>query len=275
MIRPMVRVLTAVAFFVPFLAISAQMNRGPETPVFPSDSQPNSCEPDDPLLARSDALYRAGHPAAALRLLDERLREENPHGAVLWRAGRAALALGWIDPNPSTSIPQYVEAQVFGRRAVRALPECTEPRFLLAAALGRHAVVDQNVRVIAPLAKELHGEVERLLMIDPEHPGGHNILGKLHFEMMKTNWFVRQIGIRLVGGAGGFEPGWDAAELHLRRAVELEPRMVVHRLELGRLLHRRREPGARAELEAARDLPLFHPQDALLREEAIRLLADL
>jgi tetratricopeptide (TPR) repeat protein len=223
--------------------------------------------------AAADSAYFAGRPADAFagycRLLESAPRDT----ALLWRAARAALATGWLEPNRSISVAWYHRAQEYGRRALAAAPDDAKAQYWLAAALGREAQVSGDVRARVREGQEAYDLVLRILARAPDHAGAHNMLGQLHYQVMNTPWAMRVIGLRLLGARLHFRPSWEEAERQLVRAVELDPSAIAYRLELGRLYLRTGRPlPARAQLQRALALPRVHPPDALFQKEAAALM---
>jgi len=224
------------------------------------------------IAADADRLYYNGRPAESLAALRAHIVTAPSDTGALWRAARAALAVGWLEPDEPVSIRSYREAEQLAHDAVRADPGSTAAHYILAAALGRRALIAKTPRAAATLASQVHSEAMLLLKLDAQHAGAHSVLGQLHAEAMRKPWAVRVIGLRLGGGVS-FKPDWKDAERELRTAAELEPEMIVHRFELARVYHdTKRAALAMPLLEQVLAMPVVHPMDALLQENARRLL---
>jgi tetratricopeptide (TPR) repeat protein len=222
--------------------------------------------------AGADSLYYAGRPAESLALLRAHLTAFPADADALWRAARAALATGWVEPNESASIQSYLEAEQFARGAIRAAPQRTEGHYVLAAALGRRALIAKTPRAAATLANQVHREATALLALDARHAGAHSILGQLHAETMRKPWAVRVVGLRLGGGVE-FKPSWTAAERELRTAIDVEPEMMLHRFELARAYtDMKRASLAKPLLEQVVTMPIVHPMDRLMQQQARHML---
>jgi tetratricopeptide (TPR) repeat protein len=221
----------------------------------------------------ADSAYFAGRPSEAFAEYCRLLKSAPRDTALLWRAARAALATGWIEPDESVSVAWYHRAQEYGGRALATSPVNANALYWLATALGREAQVSGDVRSRTRKAQEAYDLVLRILEQTPDHAGAHNVLGQLHYQVMKTPWALRVIGMRLLGARLRFHPSWEEAERQLSRAVELDPSVIAFHLELGRLYLRRGQPAeARAQLQRALALPVVHPPDDLFQKEAAALL---
>jgi tetratricopeptide (TPR) repeat protein len=235
----------------------------------------NSGISTDSAITIGDSLYRRGDAAGALAVYQDAIGAAPDSPSLAWRASRAALAIGWMEPNEEKSIRRYGEAQRYALRAVTLAPTDTNALLWLAVSKGRQAQVDDDPRTVVRLAREAHDVVVKLLAIDSTNAAAHNFLGQLHYQVMKTPWLPRMIAMHLLGGVH-FEPSWAVAEAQLTRAVELDPDAILFRLELGRYYARRGNvEQARVNLRKAASLPRRHPQDVLLQHEAQSLLDGL
>jgi len=121
--------------------------------------------------------------------------------------------------------------------------------------------------------RDIYDEVLRLRALAPEHPGGEHALGRLHAGVMRLNPVLRFVAVRLVGGDVLRGASWESAEAHFRRALELEPDAVQHRLELALILiDRDRRAEALALLDGVQAVPARDPMDAIYRARAIAIL---
>lgn len=143
-----------------------------------------------------------------------------------------------------------VEAERYARAAVDLMPDSAQGYFLVAAALGLrtdHESARQRVR----MAGEVHAAALAALKREPDHAGAHHVMGRLHLEAMQVAGVTRLVAMHLFGSTMMRRASWEQAETHLRRATELEPDLLLHRLWLGRLhVARDDEDDARRELEA-------------------------
>lgn len=225
-------------------------------------------------LARADELYFAGRPHDALVELEGTLARTPEAYRALWRASRAALARGLLQETVEEQNRWYRRGAAYGRRAVALRPsDGLEGRYWLAANAGLHAIQAGEPGEIAELAEEVHRETTFVLEREPDHAGAHNVLGQLHFEIMKLSAVERWLGRLLLGGDALAIASWEGAERHLARAARLEPSMIRYRLDLARLhLHRDRPRPAVEHLRAALRLEPRHPPDPRFQNRARELL---
>jgi tetratricopeptide (TPR) repeat protein len=225
-----------------------------------------------PAIARADATYFGGRPAEALAAYDSLLAHDSTNVDLLWRASRAALALGILNPRQDSDEPMYLRAEALARTAARLRPDRIEGHYWMAAAMGRRAL-HADIRTTARLARAVDESATRALAIDSLHAGAHDVLGKLNSEVRTLPAIYRFVAGRLLGVSVARHTSWALAEQHLRRAVELDPTMIIYRLDLGQLYVRTgRMTDAERVLRAASTLPRIHPPDAEFQREALALL---
>lgn len=225
---------------------------------------------------RSDRHYVRGRAASSLHALGGVLEAPGPPYPVLWRAARASVALALLSRDVPTQRRRLRDGIRHGRRAVRADSAGVCGRYWLAAGAGLLAIRIPAEERVADLGRVAHDQALWILEGRPDHAGAHNVLGRVHFEVMQLPAWKRWLGGLL--GVGDFIDGasWEGAERHLRAAVRGAPAMIYYRLDLARLLAvRDRGPEARGELEAIVDMPIRHPPDPALKDRARALLDSL
>ncbi|HTR97292.1 MAG TPA: hypothetical protein VMH61_05275 [Candidatus Acidoferrales bacterium] len=167
------------------------------------------------------------------------------------------------------------EAVEHARDALKAAPDSSGGHLWLAVALGRQALSEGPKTKLA-LSREIKSEVDRALAIDPQLGRAWHVLGIWNEKLASLNFMERMAANTVLGGV---PPGasMDNAESAFRKAIELEPDYVNHRLEYGRLLHDlHRDADARRELEKALALPpTSDALDVRYQSEARTLLAKL
>jgi hypothetical protein len=226
-----------------------------------------------PSIARVDSAYIAGNPTAALSMCDSLLARDSTDFDVLWRASRAALALGILDPRPTNDYPMYLRAESLARTAARLRPERIEGHYWLAAAMGRRAL-HSDFRTTARLAKAVDESANRALAIDSMHAGANDVIGKLNSEVSNLSPMVRFVAGHFLGVSVARHTSWALAEHYLRRAVGQDSTMILYRLDLGQLYVRRHQwADAERVLRDVATMPRVHPPDEVFRSEALALLA--
>ncbi len=230
---------------------------------------------DDPAIVEGDELHRRLRPLDALESYQTLLRRDSTHAAALWRAAREAVNLGMLTGDAGARAEWYESAEAYARRAVASDSSSADGWTWLAIALGRRAL-GEGPRTKVRLSTEIREAALRALELDPDAAAAHHVLGEWHAEIRRLGGLTRFAARTLLGADTFDEATWADAERHLRRAVELEPGGLIHRLALARLLLDRDRPDeARLELQEVLDRPAVEPTDARHKQEAQDLLRDL
>lgn len=223
----------------------------------------------------ADLLYFAGRPQEAYEILSARLEIAPKDYDALWRAARCAVVLGidadgiypqnaWLDP-----------AIELGDRAVAERPDGIEGLYWRGAAEGRRAL-NAGPGYAAELAQRVYDDAHAILAVDSLHGGAHNLLGKLNYEVMSLSRVERFIGKVLVRKPAIRNSSWQAAEYHLKAAVDAWPELVLFEFDLAQLYKKRgRKDEARAAFRRVIEMPAVHPPDGRLKKEAEALLEEL
>ncbi len=221
-----------------------------------------------------DSLYFNLRPAESLERCDSLLIARPGDFELLWRASRAALVLGILADHPDTQRRMYLRAEELARRTALLDERRVEGHYWLAAAMGRRALHESIITTVR-LATAVNDEANAVLAIDSLHAGAHDVLGKLSSEVMNLPTFLRVVAGRVLGVPVARYASWEEAERHLRRAIALDPEMVLYRADLAQLyLRMGRRAEAEQEVHRLRALPRVHPPDALFQREALERLSD-
>eukprot|EP00884_Botryococcus_braunii_P006378 jgi/Botrbrau1/15741/Bobra.4_1s0109.1 len=158
--------------------------------------------------------------------------------------------------------------------AIQADPVHGLPHVACCISMGRMALFSDNKGKVA-LAKTARDHAVIALQKAPELDLAHHLMGRWHWEMAQLNSIVRTL-IRFVYGtslaSGSFTEALDC----YRKAAELNPSRLVHRVEVGRSLARMgKKAEALDELSAAVELPIEDINSYLQREDARLLIKEL
>ena len=218
--------------------------------------------------ARADSVFFHGDAVGSLEIARSGLAQDSTDVGLLSRAARSEIALGILDTSRAGSDAHYVRAIVVARRAVAYAPGEADTHYWLAAALGRRAL-KAGFRVALPLASETYHEASRALALDSLHAGAHDVMGKLHSEVRKLPWMVRRLIAILTSLDVARIATWESAEAHLKRAIALDPTLMIARVDLSQLyLRTGRRAEAVALVEELERMPRRTPVDGFLQVEA-------
>ena len=177
--------------------------------------------------------------------------------AALCRAAKLAMTIGLLtDPgHDAVRMAWFHEAEGYAHRALLVDPDSPEALFMEASALGlqmHHLPGGDRVR----MANQVLAKAERILELDPDHPGGLHLMGRLAAEGMRVGPVKRFLVSRFMGGDVLSAASWEKAETSLRAAVDAEPHDPMHRIELALVLRDTgREESAREHLRRVLALP--------------------
>lgn len=223
---------------------------------------------DSNTLGGADSLYFAGRVADALVRYESLLAARPNDFEVLCHAVRAEITTGVLSDRGDVQESSYRSAEEFARRAIAVDSMRADGHYWLAASLGRQALRSE-LKKAARLAKATNAEALRALAIDSTHAGAHAVLGKLNSEVRNLSAFVRFVAGRLLGVSIARETSWEAAEMHLKRAIQMDSTSILYRTYLAQLYQRM---GRRAEAEGVVNqllaMPRIQPDDAHFQQEA-------
>lgn len=222
---------------------------------------------DSSALGAADASFFAMEYPVAVTAYNALLlsRPEDPQ--ILWRLARAHVCLAEVQDDAQRKSMCEI-AERYARRCIRADSGVAEGHTWLAAALG-YIALDEGAHRQAQFSKEILGETDRALQLNPRDDAALSIRGSVFRALGNVSWVKRQLASLLFGGvpSGGFEE----AEAALHEAIALAPDVMRHSYELGVLyLDWGRQDDARRVLEQALSMPVRVAIDKPRREK-IRL----
>jgi tetratricopeptide (TPR) repeat protein len=164
--------------------------------------------------------------------------------------------------------PMYATSEKYARNAIKLNADTAEGYFEVARALGR---LSQLRGVLAALTQGLGNQIkdnlDKALKIDPQYASAMVALGLWHAEIVGK-------GVAFLYGADG-----NRGIALFQRAIKLEPKVIIHRVEYARgmtLIDKKKHLAeAITQLETAVTLAPRDAAEKLDLERAKRELADL
>lgn len=230
-------------------------------------------------LQRADTLYASFKTAEALRELLKILQINPQHHEALCKTARAYIDLGDMIPETGPGwqdkrLLHYGTAEQYARRAVKSDSESTWGHFYLAASLGKIALNSPIPKQI-DLSHEIRQQVEKALELDPRNGFAYHVYGIWQRRMAEIGQMSRMLASVLLWRTvpkGSFEK----SEEYFDKAISLNPKIIVHRLELAKTyLVQEKWPQARNSLKAVLELPVQFSDDSLHKREARTLLEEV
>jgi len=181
------------------------------------------------------------------------------------------LAEARAHPDQGERIRLFEKVEALANQRLEEDPEDMDARWWRVAVWGLR-VDEESARGMVRYARAAYEDAQWILERDPDHPGAHHVMGRLHAGILRVNRIVRFFASRLVGDEALRNASWDSAEYHLRRAVAGEPHALYHRIELILVLEDRgMEDEARAEYRAMMAMGDTDPMDPVVRERALSI----
>jgi tetratricopeptide (TPR) repeat protein len=232
------------------------------------------CQRDNPQIAQwqqnADRLYARFRAREAAGELHKVLQIDGENFEALIKLARAYIDIGdhiaenGID-SKERKMKEYSKAEDYARRAVKVDPSSTWGYFWVAASLGNIAMVS-SVEKQLDLAGEIRDAIEESIARDPHNGLAYHIYGVWHRKLAALGQ-----GRRILAG-GSLQKSIE----YLRKAVALNPTVILSRLELARSYIAVQDfPDARAMLKAILALPIQFSDDAKHKEESAQLLQEI
>lgn len=233
------------------------------------------------LITDGDAAYEAGKMAEAAEAYVQALRADpNSYEAAVKASdtyrewGQLSLERDPANPKVNVKEDRFIQAEAYGRHAIKLQPEDADGYFQTAASIGRRAQMMPKGKTRVSLANEIRELAEQAVEINPDHDGALHVLGTWNREITNLSGLERFFFKLLGGNPEG--ASYVQAEQYLRRALELAPNSVSHHLDLGKVyMDMERWDDARKEFHRALELPPSTPVDPLYQAEAGSLLGEL
>ena len=227
----------------------------------------------------ADRLYAQFKAREAAAELQKILEVDGSNFEALIKIARAYVDIGDMIPESGANwkarkLKEYVTAEDYARRAIKVNPNSTWGHFWVAAALGNSAMVSPDARQLE-LAGEIRAALEKAIALDPKNGLAYHAYGVWHRKVSEIGVASRALAPVLYGQSvptGSLERSVE----FLKRAVELNPTVIVSRLELARshVAKEEWEP-ARVLLRSIPDLPIRFSDDSKHKKQAAQLLAEI
>jgi FimV-like protein len=241
------------------------------------------CNTDNPeiaqLLKNAERLHTQFKPKEAVNELQKVLQIEAHNFEALVMLSRAYIDIGDSIPEGSPDwqarrMKEYKIGEAYARKALAVNPNSTWGHFYVAGSLGNIAMVSPVERQI-DLATEIRSSTEKAIALDPQNGFAYHIYGVWHRKMAEIGKMSRMVASVLYGRSipdGSLE---KSAEF-LRKAVALNPTVIVSRLELARTyVAMGNSSQARNFLKSVEELPVQFSDDREHKQKAKQLLEEI
>ena len=225
---------------------------------------------------RLHAEFKAKEGAMELRKV---LQLEPRNVEALAKLSRAYIDIGDSIPENHLNwkeqrIREYRTAENYARQAIKADPDSTWGHFYLAASLGTLAGVSPVAKQIE-MAEEIRAAAETAIALDPQNGFAYHVYGVWHRRMAEIGKTRRMFASLWYGRPlprGDLEKSLE----FLKKAVAINPKVIISRLELARTHVARHEwAAARAQLNSVAELPAKFSDDAKHKRHAQELQEEI
>ena len=207
------------------------------------------------------------------------LRIDGRNFEALIKLARAHVDIGDLIPENGSDwkerkMKEYGVAEDYARRAVKVDSQSAWGHFWIAASVGNIAMVSPISRQV-DLAGEIRDEVEKALALDPNNGLAYHVYGVWHRKVAEIGAASRVLA-SVIYGRSLPNASVEKSIEYLKRAVALNPRTIVSRLELARshVAKEEWEP-ARTLLKSTPELPIQFSDDAKNKQKAEQLLEEI
>lgn len=226
-------------------------------------------------VSKGNIAYEARDATDALGAYEKALAVDPDNYEALWRASRSQIDLAAAEPNAANQSAMYKTAQEHAAHAVQVNPSLAQGHFVLGEALGRMAL-SLGARDRVRYAGRVRDQAMECLKIEPKNPGCLHVMGVWNAEVMRLNGLTRMIARNFLGGQVFAEASWTNARQYLESAVTIDPRRIVHRLDLARVYADMGLPSlAKTEYEAVLSGELIDYNDPRYKTDAAAALKRL
>jgi len=231
------------------------------------------------LFKNAERYYKQFKPKEAAAELEKVLQLEPENFEALAKLARAHIDIGDMIPQTASDgqekrMKEYKTAEGYARKAIAANPNSTWGYFYVAASLGNVAMLS-SVGTQIDLAGEIRGAVEKAIALDPQNGFAYCVYGIWHRKMAEIGKTKRMFASLVYGRAvpaGTLEKSVE----YLKKAVMLNPTVIVSRLELAKsYVAMENWPLARTILASIRELPIQFSDDASHKQKAEVLLQEI
>ena len=239
----------------------------------------NDGSPISRLLHRSDELYASFKTKEAMEELLKVLEMDPQNHEALSKMARIYIDFGDVisETEPDwreKKLKQYETAEQYARQAVKVDPNGTWGHFYVAASLGKIALVSPIPKQI-DLSHEIQTAVEKSIALDPQNGFAYHVYGVWHRKVAEIGKMSRVTASVLLWRTVP-QGSIEKSEEYLNKAISLNPRVIIHRLELAKTsLALNKSQQALNNLKSIFDLPVQFSDDPRHKKEAQQLLQEI
>ena len=182
------------------------------------------------LIAEAKSLDASAHEEEALQKFLHILQLDPDNYEATWNISLLYSKIGNRFTNIEKEREQYFNyAKQYAERALRLNPNDAESNYVMAAAMGRMALVSGPKEKVAA-SRDIRKYAELAIQFNPNHAGAWYILGKWNYEVANLNWAEKTAANVLFGGIP--EGTLDEAIKDYVKAIKLDPDYILYYRDL-------------------------------------------
>lgn len=221
------------------------------------------------LISSGDSAAKVRDAVSALKFYEAAHSKDSTNAVALYKAAKVLVSLVEFESDPEKKKLNVAKAERFASKAFAIDSTSAEAHLVMALTLGRRSQLDmfsglRNAPVIYKHARSC-------IAIKPDHGDCLHIIGAWHAELSARGEMARNMAASMSKNDIFKTANWDTAQVYLERAVNAEPKTVIHHLALGRVYKDRDKPDrqkARTQFEAAVKAPLKDFNDEEYKKQA-------
>lgn len=182
------------------------------------------------LIAEAKSLDASAHEEAALQKFLQVLQLDPDNYEATWNTSFLYSKIGNRITNSEKTRDQYFNyAKQYAASALRLNPNDAESNYVMAAAMGRMALISGPKEKVAA-SRDIKRYAELAIQFNPNHAGAWYILGKWNYEVANLNWAERTAANLLFGGVP--EGTLDESIKDYLKAIKLDPGYILYYRDL-------------------------------------------
>jgi tetratricopeptide (TPR) repeat protein len=218
-------------------------------------------------LDKAQAYFNSGNENAALQIYLSVLKDDPSHYEALWNTSLLYTRKGRRQPTYEAQSQFYRIAREFAQLTMDKHPE--KPRSHYVYGVSSLGLADDmpNSSERIQLIRDVKEHGDKALNMDPEYAPAWHLMGVWHSNMANIGRGQR-LGARILYGSLP-DGSNEKAELYLRKAVELDPAVIMFRLDLAQHYHENNQ-GKKAipVLESILEMQIVSENDYIDMKEA-------
>lgn len=183
------------------------------------------------MITKGEDQRKAFQFKASLETFQKALEIEPQNAEILWRIARTNIDLSKKTTNKKLAIPFYEKAEITARKGVSADPKNSRCHTYVAVAIGKVALT-KGSREKVKLSREIKSEALKAIELDPKNDTAYHVLARWHVGVANLGKIAKAFAKIFYGGLPGASN--EEAINYFKKAIELKPDHINHRLELAK-----------------------------------------